>query len=106
VKFYDTEYEGVIVELDGHEFYRCKFEGCALVYRGGTLPLFEDLEFYGSTFIMADAALRAMEFLAMFGGSAFGDRMIDEFVALLKTGRIPGATDVHHAEKPDASRLN
>lgn len=58
-----SKYKGGEVTIDGQVFVDCKFEGCTLVYSGGTPPLFDGCDLGDSTIKFTDAAERTLVFL-------------------------------------------
>jgi hypothetical protein len=58
-----SKFDNATVVLDGHQFVECEFTGCRLVYRGGELPALQHCHFMACTWLLEDAALRAVQFL-------------------------------------------
>lgn len=59
----DQTFSGVDVEMDGNTYLRCRFEHCALIYRGDALPSFDQCSFHNSRFRHEDAAGRTLAWL-------------------------------------------
>lgn len=49
-------FEDCEVVLDGKSFDTCKFKGCALIYRGGTVPELSNCEFFPRTGLKLEGA--------------------------------------------------
>ena len=80
---------GVVVELDGNVYRRCKFEGARLRYSGGPAPAFADCTLVGVTWAFGGAAANALRFLSdlynHFG--ELGRRDAEEMIRNIKSGR-------------------
>ena len=61
------------IDLDGNQYQGCTFRGCALVYKGGPLPILTGCAFYDCRWSFEEAATRSLQFLqgiAMMSGNA------------------------------------
>lgn len=95
----DSTYQDSEVPLDGHEYVRCRFLRCRLVYSGGPLPTLLGNHIDDSRFVLAGpAALTAGLLRAIF--SMGGVEMLAETIGLQARAldpaslqRTPGRTD-------------
>lgn len=105
MEYKDEKFLGMSVELDGNRFVRCTFDACTVHYRGGVVPELDDVYFSRTNFVLDDAALNTMKFLASFAGNEFGNTLLDTFFGLIKQGIVPGCADAF-PDPPLGSLLN
>ena len=60
------------LQVDGHEYVGCTFNGCRLTYSGGAVPMFTDFKMEGCTFALEDAADRTIAFLTSLARTGSG----------------------------------
>lgn len=96
-------FNGEKVQLDDGIFDTCTFEGCTIIYCGGTLPLMRSCTFNNCQFVLDEAAGNTLIYLAHLhkfgnGGATIVEGMFDmirrgEFHATIDT--YPGNTTLN-----------
>ncbi|GGC91256.1 hypothetical protein [Chelatococcus reniformis] len=69
-------FQQVRVDIDGVQFVNCTFDSCALIYRGGPLPMFTNCTFSNPQFAFDDAAKRTVTLLRSMATPAGGMQQI------------------------------
>ncbi|GAA3271383.1 hypothetical protein [Sphingomonas yabuuchiae] len=65
--------QGEIVELDGAALFDTIYLGCRLVYKGGPLPILNNVTFQESNFIFAGDAFNTAQFMRMMVSAGAAD---------------------------------
>lgn len=74
-------YTGVDIELEGNEYYECKFTNCRIIYRGGPAVL-SGCEFHDSPFVFAGAAADTINFMkALYQNGGGGEKLVRDTCA-------------------------
>ena len=63
MRYKDKKFGAGIVDLDGHEFVGCAFNGTTLRYSGGEPPCLDGCAFRNVRFVMDGAASRTLALL-------------------------------------------
>ncbi len=82
-KIENRNYSNELVNLDDNEFVDCKFQGCTLVYRGGSLPKFAGNSIDQCVWNFSGAAELTLRFIAGLyqageGGKDVVERMFEQ----------------------------
>jgi hypothetical protein len=93
--FQSTTFRNEKVELDGNEFYDCKFENCHLIYRGAAAMKLTNPLLLGSSFVFEDGARLTIDFIKVLYQNGFMP-IIEELFDNIRTGNIPSAGGVGH----------
>lgn len=64
MRFEDRDFQGEKIQLDGNEFYRCRFSQCTLIYAALQLPLLKSCSFADCTWSYTGAAAKTLQFLS------------------------------------------
>jgi hypothetical protein len=85
--FYDKNLNGITEVIDGHNYERCTFVGCNLVYRGGPIPKFSGCSLDHCKWTFEDAAQRTIALLKGInsGMGAGGRQLIEETIKDIQT---------------------
>lgn len=72
--------------VDGNRYFDCRFERCAIVYRGGEIPHLVGCSFDGCVWHFEDAAERTLALLNLLyhGTGENGRAMIEQTLELIR----------------------
>ena len=77
-KIENRNYSQEVVNLDDNEFVGCTFQGCTLIYRGGTLPKFTNNSMDQCTWNFSGAAEATLRFISGLYQAGEGGRDVVE----------------------------